>query len=140
MPRAAKPCACTGCPDHLGQPCPEIVPSGTSRCEQCTRQAETTRGTARQRGYGRGHRAFRSRVLARDPYCVCDDTSHDNHSGRGTCYARATVADHWPRSRRELVAAGENPNDPRFGRGLCASCHSKVTAANPDQRGGWNIR
>lgn len=139
MPRASKPCACTGCQSHLGQPCPEIVPSGTSRCEQCNRQAETRRGTARQRGYDARHeRGFRAGVLRDQPYCVCGDTSHEHHSRRGTCYARATVADHWPRSRRELVAAGENPNDPKFGRGLCKRCHDKRTAV--DQPGGWNVR
>lgn len=135
MPRAHKPCACTGCPVHLGQPCPEIVPSGTSRCEQCTSQAEAKRGTARQRGYGKGHQAFRRGVLARDPYCVCDDVSHGH---RARCLAVATVADHWPRSRRELVAAGENPNDPKRGRGLCKRCHDKSTAEL--QPAGWNLQ
>ncbi|MGZ4610026.1 MAG: holin, partial [Actinomycetes bacterium] len=67
--------------------CPKIT--SASRCEDCTRTAEQTRGTAAERGYtGRGHRGFRLNVLARDPICVL-------------CMLRiATVADHYPLSRR----------------------------------------
>jgi 5-methylcytosine-specific restriction enzyme A len=37
---------------------------------------------------------------------------------------RATVADHYPRSRKELVAAGvADPDDERFLRALCRACH-----------------
>ncbi|AHH98316.1 hypothetical protein KALB_4954 [Kutzneria albida DSM 43870] len=38
------------------------------------------------------------------------------------------VADHYPKSRRELVAAGADPNDPQHGRGLCVACHNAQTA------------
>lgn len=48
----------------------------------------------------------------------------------------SVVADHWPKSRRELVDCGLDPNDPRFGRGLCKSCDSKQTARR--QPGGWH--
>ncbi|RFA15921.1 hypothetical protein B7R22_05405 [Subtercola boreus] len=50
--------------------------------------------------------------------------------------AQATVADHWPRSRQELIELGLNPNDPEYGRGLDANCHNKETARN--QPGGWH--
>jgi 5-methylcytosine-specific restriction protein A len=67
---------------------------------------------------------FRRGVLDRDPVCK-------------VCWAEpATVADHYPKSRRQLVAEGLDPNNPQHGRGLCASCHGKETAKN--QPGGWN--
>lgn len=104
--------------------CPELVPQGQGRCVTHQRQAEQRRGSASQRGYDAKHRTFRAQVLARDPICV-------------ECRAkRSTVADHYPRDRRELVRLGLNPNDPQYGRGLCASCHGIVTAEH--QPGGWN--
>ncbi|MGY1452661.1 holin [Streptomyces sp. SS8] len=117
--RAHKACSTPGCP--------ELVPPGKAgRCPDCRRKAERTRGSAHRRGYGTQHRdRFRRGVLDRDPVCV-------------ECRAApATVADHWPRSRRELVELGLDPNDPKHGRGLCHPCHGKATAANPQQRGGW---
>ncbi len=85
------------------------------------------RGSAAQQGYGREHRErFRSPVLARDPVCVlCGD-------------APSTQADHWPRSRKELVAQGLDPDAPRYGRGLRSACHKRETARH--QPGGWNRR
>ncbi len=82
------------------------------------------RGGPAHRGYGKAHRnEFREQVLAREPFCRL-------------CHAPSTDADHWPRSRRELEAAGADPNDPRHGRGLCRPCHSAETAVN--QPGGWH--
>lgn len=117
--RALSVCSRPGCPNLCR----------TSRCDTCRGDAERQRGTPAGRGYGHEHRArFRPAVLARDPWCrICGS-------------APATVADHHPLSRRELVAAGLDPDDPQHGRGLCASCHGRETAANPDQRGGWNAR
>src|ERR687891_2582532 len=102
--------------------CPEITAGG--RCARCTAQAEAHRGTAAQRGYSRGHRAFRTAVLTRDPICVLCRS------------APSTEADHYPRSRRELLELGLDPSDPRYGRGLCESCHKTETAAR--QPGGWH--
>lgn len=115
--RAPKPCSVPGCG--------ELTHSG--RCEAHTRQAEQARGTAKQRGYDRRHELlFRERVLTRDPVCVL-------------CGRRwATQADHYPLSRRELVARGMNPNDPDNGRGLCGPCHSKATAEH--QPGGFHAQ
>lgn len=119
MPRAQHACTWTGCS--------ALVPAGTGRCEVHRKQAERQRGSSASRGYGHRHRTrFRSAVLARDPICTL-------------CHrAPSTDADHYPRSRRELVASGENPNDPRHGRGLCHPCHSAATSQH--QPGGWAHR
>ena len=120
--KALRPCATPGCPN--------AIPPGSTRCDDCTRQhsrqLDRRRETQAQRGYNsRGHRRFRRAVLARDPLCVlCGDV--------------ATVADHFPTSRRDLITQGLNPNDPKRGRGLCASCHGRETAEH--QPGGWNDR
>lgn len=112
--------------------CPQLTPSG--RCPAHRAEAEQERGTARQRGYGRGHeQRFRTGVLARDPLCVCTD---QRHSHTGPCRMPSVHADHWPLSRRDLVAAGLDPDDPEHGRGLCQPCHSSETARH--QPGGWN--
>ena len=71
----------------------------------------------------KGHQQFREQVLARNPVCVVCRVS------------RSTVADHYPTERKELVDMNENPNDPKFGRGLCKSCHDKHTAATSPA--GW---
>jgi 5-methylcytosine-specific restriction enzyme A len=105
--------------------CPNIYDGTASRCAECSAEADKARGTATQRGYSsRGHRAFRAAVLTRDPACVLCDVEF------------STVADHYPLSRRDLIAQGLNPNDPDAGRGLCTSCHNSETAAH--QPGGFN--
>jgi 5-methylcytosine-specific restriction protein A len=108
MPKSPpRPCSMCGKP---------VVRSG--KCSKHYSQADRRRGTATQRGYtSREHREdFRAVILARDPICVeCGE-------------APATQADHFPRTRRQLIADGDNPNDPRWGRGLCGSCHSRHTA------------
>jgi 5-methylcytosine-specific restriction enzyme A len=112
-------CNVSGCP---------VLTSGSARCDAHTKSADRARGTAAQRGYGREHQTrFREGVLARDPYCVV----------RGPrCTLTSTVADHWPRSRRELVDAGADPNEPTHGRGVCHTCHATETAKH--QPGGWH--
>lgn len=109
-------CSVPGCP---------VFTQGGGRCDDCRSEAEQRRGSARQRGYGRGHETrFRPGVLARDPVCVLCGQAPSVH------------ADHHPMSRRELTDAGLDPNDPRHGRGLCQRCHSSETATH--QPGGWN--
>lgn len=106
--------------------CPTLTPGG--RCPAHAKASDRARGTASQRGYtSKGHRrTFREQVLARDPICkVCRK-------------ARSTVADHYPVSRRDLIAQGLDPNDPKHGRGLCDTCHNRETAQH--QPGGWNDR
>ncbi|RFA14570.1 hypothetical protein B7R21_06390 [Subtercola boreus] len=105
--------------------CPTIYDSTESRCPQHTRTADQRRGTATQRGYtGTGHRVFRNQVITRDPICVICHT------------AQATVADHYPTSKRDLDAQGMDSNDPDHGRGLCKPCHDRSTAQ--EQPGGWH--
>lgn len=113
--RARTPCTQAGCS--------ELTDGG--RCAEHARAADHARGTAADRGYtSPGHLRFRRRVLARDLICV-------------VCRrAPATVADHHPRSRRQLLAAGEDPDDPAHGRGVCEPCHASETAKH--QPGGWN--
>lgn len=106
--------------------CPRVYPDDEgSRCAQHRKQADRQRGTASDRGYNTaGHQAFRRAVLTRDPICRL-------------CHLRvSTVADHYPVSRKDIIRSGGNPNDPAFGRGLCALCHNSETAHN--QPGGWN--
>ena len=125
MPHALKVCSTKGCP--------ELTASG--RCDGCQAQAEQQRGTAAQRGYDAKHRrTFRNAVLRKNPLCVCTDQTHDNHGTQ--CLRASTVADHHPLSRKELVGAGLNPNDPKHGRGLCKPCHDRHTAEA--QPGGWH--
>ena len=122
MPRGLHPCATPGCP--------ELIPPATTRCPTCSqakaKHYDSRRESQTVRGYSStGHRRFRRRVLDSDPLCViCGDV--------------ATVADHWPIDRRELIDQGLDPNDPKRGRGLCASCHGRETAVH--QPGGWNYR
>ena len=127
MPRRTgwRVCSRPGCPEYTDQ---------GGRCPDHRRQAEAKRGSARQRGYGREHeQRFRPGVLAKHPACVCTEQSH----GHGTpCGQQSKHADHWPLDRRELVARGLDPNDPKHGRGLCQPCHSKATAEA--QPGGIN--
>lgn len=105
--------------------CPAIYDGTRSRCPTHYREADKGRGTATQRGYTtRGHQSFRRAVLTRDPICVL-------------CGLRqATIADHHPLSRKELLDLALNPNDPTRGRGLCKPCHDTETAHN--QPGGWH--
>ena len=112
MPRAWSPCSMPGCPT--------LTPPGQSRCGE--HAYDRYRPTARERGYDRAHeQRFRVGVLAREPFCRL-------------CHRPAVVADHWPRSRRELVALGLDPNDPTRGRGLCIRCHNRET-----RRREWQI-
>lgn len=124
MARALRVCTISGCP--------ELVVSG--RCTTHRRDADQERGSATERGYGHRHRIrFRDGVLRRDPLCVCTDAGH----GHGPqCLAPATVADHHPRGRRDLVRLRLDPDDPRYGRGLCKGCHDRHTSAT--QPGGWH--
>jgi 5-methylcytosine-specific restriction protein A len=126
MPRALRACPTNGCP--------ELTSGG--RCTGCRAKAEAVRGSPASRGYSSAHRnRFRVGVLRKQPICTCADQGH-HHGDR--CWRPAVVADHYPLSRRELVDAGLDPNDPAHGRGLCKHCHDKGTAQR--QPGGWNVR
>jgi 5-methylcytosine-specific restriction enzyme A len=117
------PSACTvpGCPNltHSGK-CP------AHRAAQ-QRNSDQQRGSAAARGYGSPRwQAIRRAQLDREPACAL-------------CGLTADVADHYPRSRRDLVAAGvADPDDLAHLRSLCRSCHSRETARH--QPGGWNAQ
>ena len=131
MPRALRVCPCLGCPAHENS-CPELTPGG--KCDPCRKAGDLRRGTSKERGYNTaGHRAFRRAVLTRDPLCRCD--YQDAHGHGAQCLRPSTRADHHPVDRRDLVRQGLNPNDPQYGRGLCASCDSAQTFTR--QPGGY---
>ena len=99
--------------------CPNLRP-----CPKHQRQADLARGTRQERGYGSEWERRRADYLAANPVCRL-------------CPSTATVADHYPVSRRELVAQGvADPDTDHRLRPLCASCHGKETAVH--QPGGWN--
>ena len=108
MPRAPrKPCA--------GRRCPLLVESGTRYCQLCLkelrRQADASRPTAVQRGYGARWRKVRLLVLFEEPLCrQCDQPS--------------TVVDHITphRGNPGLMWGRENMQ------GLCKQCHDRKTA------------
>jgi 5-methylcytosine-specific restriction protein A len=118
--------------------CPNLAEAG--RCSVCRTRSERARGTARQRGYDSRHeRRFRDPVLTREPMCTCvDQTRTDTHRHTGQCLAPSTVADHYPRDKRELRRLGLDENNPRYGRGLCKVCHDHWTAVSSP--GGWHQR
>ena len=61
-------------------------------------------------------RKTRARLLRDHPDCVL-------------CGERARAADHWPLTRKQLVAAGvSDPDDIAYLRPLCLSCHNRKTA------------
>lgn len=120
MTKAARPCATPGCPN--------LTDKGTSRCDTCQRDRDANyrkrRDPTTHKHYNsKAHRRFRRLVLDRDRLCVlCGDI--------------ATDADHYPKDLRQLLADGDNPNDPANGRGLCRSCHSRETIRLG--QGGWS--
>lgn len=119
--RAPRRCTTTGCRGRSG-------PEG-GKCPGCrarlARASDQRRGSPAERGYGPEHRdVFRAGVLERDLMCVLCDLRP------------SVVADHWPLSRRQLVARGLDPNDPDRGRGLCEPCDRTDKAQR--QPGGWH--
>lgn len=117
-------CSTPGCP---------TLHEDTGRCTTCAAKADKARRPDGNPYRTRGHLRFRELVLARNPRCVCP-----GDCGRHTsvCGGLATVADHWPTERRDLVSAGLDPDDPARGRGLCVACHNGRTARSTP--GGWN--
>ncbi len=115
MPRKPRPpCSVPGCP--------ELTTGG--RCPAHQREAEQQRGTAAERGYdARRWARIRRAYLYAHPWCVL-------------CGRTAVVVDHFPESRRSLVARGvADPDAWHRLRPLCTQCHSRETAVH--QPGGW---
>ncbi len=87
------------------------------------REAEEQRGTTTAKGYGTRCQRIRERYLYAHPWCLL-------------CTATATVADHFPLSRRQLFTRGVvNPDAFEHLRPLCSACHNKRTAKH--QPDGW---
>lgn len=115
------PCTWKGWP-----PCPTLVPGG-GRCEQhIPPRAKDDRPSAAQRGYGSAWQTSVAGFLLQHPVCA-------------DCGGQATVGDHDPVERAELVAMGDPDPDawhhlvPR-----CGPCHNAKTART--RPGGWNRR
>lgn len=104
--------------------CTTKIPQGQGKCGPCRAQADAARRPHGNPYSTAGHLAFRAAVLHRDPICVLCDIRV------------ATVADHYPEERAQLVEMGLDPNDPERGRGLCKQCHDEHTAKTSP--GGWN--
>lgn len=121
--------------------CPNLIETPARKCDACAR---AQRDRARTRGhnpYGtKGHQSFRRQVLARDPYCTCPGDSGRGGCGKhhGLCGKPSTIADHYPYERTELIDMRLNPNDPKFGRGLCKQCHDVKTGKT--RPAGFNTR
>ncbi|GHF37143.1 hypothetical protein GCM10010359_44730 [Streptomyces morookaense] len=114
MPRKPRPpCSVPGCP--------ELTTGG--RCAKHQREAEQQRGTSAANGYGTRWQRTRKAYLYRNRWCLL-------------CGRTATVADHFPLSRRELVTQGvADPDAFSRLRPLCTRCHNRETAKR--QPGGW---
>lgn len=99
--------------------CPELTEKG-SKCDDHRKidraRQDARRPSAGDRGYGTAWRKVRRIFLNDNPICVL-------------CGADSKVPDHYPKTRRELVAEGvSNPDDSKYLRPLCISCHNSETA------------
>lgn len=99
--------------------CPALT--NATRCDKHRKQKRRTedarRPNARARGYDKHWQQRRADFLRAFPVCI-------------DCGAPATVADHSPRTRTELIAAGV-PDPDAFGflEPRCAPCHNRKTAS-----------
>lgn len=118
MPRALAPC--TICKEPTAGRCTN------AQCRRSRRPADQ-RPTAAQRGYDRKWRRNSAAFLKANPICV------DWPAPR--CRQQATVPDHDPHTRAELIAMGEpHPDAWRWLKPRCGPCHSRKTAS---QDGGF---
>lgn len=117
--KSPKPCTRCGTPTR----------HRSSKCDECLRKSRThtdqRRGTAAQRGYNRQHdNVFRTGVFELHGTSCVAVTELDPPT---RCGRTATHADHYPKSRRRLEREGLDPNDPQYGRPLCAHHHNQAT-------------
>lgn len=88
-----------------------------TRCEQ--HKTQDKRGKSRYLGYGNAWRKVRDPFIKANPRCAGVDGEHHPN-----CDGRATVADHYPETRRELVARGvPDPDAWHRLQPLSAPCH-----------------
>jgi len=110
------PCPTVGCPELVDRTIGDC-PRGhaTQRRKAAQRRTDALRPSAAARGYGPAWRKHRTAYLRANPRC-CD------------CGAPATVPDHDPITRAELVRRGDpNPDAWRHLRPRCRPCHSSKT-------------
>lgn len=115
-----KPCITPGCPGK----------TLSGRCARCKATAQANprlrQLTPAQAGYDADWRATRLDYLMRHPVCAL-------------CGRLANVADHYPVSRRHLIAQGvPDPDADERLRPLCKPCHDRQTGLR--QPGGWRGR
>ena len=117
-----RPCSTPGCPELVegGPSCPAHVAEARRRDEERRPRSE--------RRYGPEFERNRAALLADRPLCACG------------CGRLADTADHWPVTRRELLAQGVADPDARHRlRPLFHACHNRESAQLPRPRDdeGW---
>lgn len=115
--RPHTPCTIPGCPARstTAGPCPVHA-----------RQRVRRKHLQANEQYGGAWPIRRLDYLARNPWCAL-------------CPRPATIADHWPRTRRQLLTARvQDPDDDRYLRPICRPCHNKQTGLNVP--GGWHAK
>ena len=115
--RPLRPCTTPGCPGR----------ADTGRCPHCRtgrqHNPRTKVETSADRGYSATWRARRRDYLTTHPVCAL-------------CGRMATIPDHYPMPRRQLVAAQvADPDADEHLRPLCDNCHRRQTGLR--QPGGW---
>ena len=124
MEKSPKPCTLCGKKAEPGQ----------SKCARHLRQqrarTDNRRGSASRRGYDHAHATeFRDGVFDLwGTQCVAPRYDELDAGPVGEiCGRTASHADHYPKSRRQLIAEGLDPNDPNNGRPLCEHHHNQHT-------------
>lgn len=114
-PLMLKPCPTPGCP--------ALIPTKDRACKECLKRIRHT--TDRTPYKSIAHRRARAKLLALHPYCQCEGCK----AHKGLCTQKATIADHYPLERFELIAEGKDPNALCYMRALCKKCHDIKTAS-----------
>ncbi len=122
--RLPTPCAWPRCPElSHGRFCAAHQTATAIRYD-------TERGSAASRGYGHDWRKLRTRILRRDPACLCPRLAGCDHAA-GECASLSTDVDHVTPKRQGGTYSPENL------RGMCHACHSPKTAR---EDGRWATR
>jgi 5-methylcytosine-specific restriction protein A len=113
--RPLRKCTTPGCPTQ----------TSAGRCLICRRLKRRLTRTRKRAvdDYGPRWTAVRLDYLIRHPRCTL-------------CPRLSMIPDHYPESRRTLVARGVlDPDQDQYLRALCKPCHDRQTAIH--QPGGW---
>jgi 5-methylcytosine-specific restriction enzyme A len=114
--RPVAPCTIPGCPGRSASAVP-------GPCPVHARNRARARGGSTAQGYGPVWYRRRNLYLTRHRWCVL-------------CGRPAVIADHWPRSRKQLIRDGvSDPDADQYLRPVCDPCHRHRTGL--DQPGGW---